>query len=148
MAETTPFVILNQVHAIHVRSLPQYLASAPPWTPDPESPAIETLHLIAADQQVMANRVAAVILEHGGIVFPTEFPMEFTDLHDLSMDFILKQVIERQDLEIEFLRSCAQQLEPWPTARAITEEAIGAAVGHLDNLQELTHTPLGVAATP
>lgn len=132
----TPVEILNQLLAIHLRSLPVYLASAPPWTPTPDSPALTTLRHIAQDQLLMADRIGKVILEQGGTIAGSEFPMEFTDLHDLSIDFLMPQVKSRLERELEFIRRCAEELRPYPAPRAIAEEAAGAALGHLDSLRE------------
>jgi hypothetical protein len=114
-----------------------YLASARPWFPQPESEAAAVLRHIADDQQLMVDRIGHVILDQGGSVQPSEFPIEFTDLHDLSIDYLIPQLIERQQREIDWMRQCAESLHEDPTARAITQEALGAAQGHLDSLQEL-----------
>ena len=143
--QSDPLAILNRIHAMHERSLPMYLASAPPWTPNPDCAELVTLRHVAEDQQLMADRIGSVIVEHGGTVDRSEFPMEFTDLHDLSIDFLIPQVRRRQEQEIEYLRRCITQLQEAPAPRAIAEEALGAAIAHLDNLKEVTRPILGIA---
>jgi hypothetical protein len=146
MAQPNPLEILNRLYALHSCSLPRYLASAPPWSPPlSDAAALTALRHIAEDQQVMADRIGAVILEHGGTVLSGEFPMEFTDMHDLSLDYVMPQVKARQEREIEFIRRCIQALEHAPAARAIAEEALGAAIAHLDNLSDLQRPALGIA---
>ena len=145
MAQSDPLAILNRLQAMHVRSLPMYLASAPPWSPDPNSAELTALRHIAEDQQLMADRISSVILEHGGTVAASEFPMEFTDLHDLSIDFLIPQVRRRQEEEIDYLRSSIERLQDAPAPRAIAEEALGAAIAHLDTLKELSRPKLGIA---
>jgi hypothetical protein len=142
MAELTTLDWLNRLLTLHRCSLPMYLASAPPWYPQPNSEAEAVLRHIAEDQQLMVDRIGAVILDQGGAVKPSEFPMEFTDLHDLSVDFLIPQVIARQQREIEWMRKCVHALQDEPTARAIAEEALGAAQGHLDSLNELSSAPV------
>jgi hypothetical protein len=140
----TPVQILNQLLAIHLRSLPVYLASARPWTPSPDSPALTTLCHIAKDQLVMADRIGKVIMEQDGMIASSEFPMQFTDLHDLSIDFLIPQVKARLERELEFIRRCVEELQAYPAPRAIAEEAAGAALAHLDNLRDLTKPNLQV----
>ncbi len=98
------------------------------------------LRHVAQDQQLMADRIGAVILDLGGPVASSEFPMEFTDLHDLSIDYLIPQIVSRQQSEIEVMRQCLESLQDAPAARAIAEEALGAAQGHLDSLDELSAT--------
>jgi hypothetical protein len=136
--------LLNRLLTLHSRSLPMYLFNAPPWFPQPESEAAIVLRNIAEDQQLMVDRIGHVILDQGGSVWPSEFPMEFTGLHDLSIDYLIPELIARQQREIEWMRPCAESLQDNPTARAITEEALGAAQGHLDSLQELLDASAGV----
>jgi hypothetical protein len=140
----TPVDILNQLLAIHLRSLAVYLGSARPWTPTPDSPALAVLGHIAEDQILMADRIAKVILEQDGTITASEFPMEFTDLHDLSIDFLIPQVKARLERELRFMRQCVELLQAYPAPRAIAEEAVGAALGHLDNLQDLNRPQLQV----
>jgi hypothetical protein len=132
----TPVDILNQLLAIHLRSLAVYLGSARPWTPTPDSPALAVLGHIAEDQILMADRIAKVILEQDGTITASEFPMEFTDL--------IPQVKARLERELRFMRQCVELLQAYPAPRAIAEEAVGAALGHLDNLQDLNRPQLQV----
>lgn len=144
MASSDPLAILNRLYALHHRSLPAYLASAPPWSADPAAPEQVALRHVAEEQEVVANRLASIILEQGGTVEATEFPMEFTDLHDLSIDFLLRQVRRRQEHELEYIRQSVGLLKDAPAARAIAEEALGSAQAHLDNLKDLQRAVLRV----
>ena len=137
MPEQTTLDVLNGLLALHCRSLPMYLASARPWFSQPDSDAEAVLRHIAEDQQLMVDRIGAVILDLGGTVMPSEFPMEFTDLHDLSVDFLIPQIRARQQSELDWMRRSRDSLKDSPVARAIVEEALGAAQAHLDCLSEL-----------
>jgi hypothetical protein len=137
MADPETIELLNRLLNLHLRSLPMYLASARPWYPQADCEAKTVLRHIAEDQQLMVDRIGAVILDLGGSVQPSEFPMEFTDLHDLSIDYLYPQVIARQKSEIEWMRQCCEQLKDSPVARAVAQESLGAAQAHLDNLNDL-----------
>jgi hypothetical protein len=63
--------------------------------------------------------------------------MAFTSLHDLSLDYLLKLMIERQQKFIVVSERLADQLDTAPYAQAAAREAVGEAKGHLENLQEL-----------
>jgi hypothetical protein len=139
MADPSTLDLLNQLLALHSRSLPTYLDSARPWFSEPNSDAEAVLRLIAEDHRLMVDRIGTLILEHEGTIKPSEFSMDFTDMHDLSVDYLIPQVVARLEEDIDWIRrECVPQLSGASEARAIAEEALGAAQGHLDSLNELS----------
>ena len=129
--------VLNRLLALHSRSLPTYLASARPWIAENEQEAITVLRHIAESQESIVERLGTMVVEEGGIPSIGEYPMMFTDMHDLSMDYILPRLVEWIDADIVTIRQCVSDLNGAPAAKAIAEEALGAAQAHLDSLQEL-----------
>jgi hypothetical protein len=127
--------ILNKLHVIHTRSLPMYLSYAPPWQVRNHPRFRETLENIVHLQQDMADRLATLILENGGQVDYGEFPMHFTGLHDLSVEYLLKQCIEREKKGIAIIEKCVSLLALAPYAQAVAQEALGEAKGHLEALE-------------
>lgn len=92
----------------------------------------------------MSDRLAAMVLDEGGQLQLGEFPMTFTDLHDLSTDYLVPQVMAHQQDDLAVIQAAADQLRDAPAARAIAEEALGAALGHLDCLAELPQAGFAV----
>ena len=138
MPRQSPVEILNQLLALHTRSLPTYLLSAKPWVSNEAAQAALTvLEQIAADQELVAGRIVAVIRDEHGTPTSSEFPINFTDMHDLSMDYIMAEVQARQEREIEFMEWAVENLAGAAAPGAIAEEALGAAKAHLDSLREL-----------
>ncbi|MCU0877979.1 MAG: hypothetical protein MUF06_09365 [Pirellulaceae bacterium] len=137
MAQVRTIDILNRLYMLHYRSLPAYLHYAPPDRIRNHPQAREVLTQIVTDQAATADRFATMILDEGGTVVPGEFPMWFTGLHDLSVEYLVKQLIERQEKFIAACEGLADQLTTAPYAQAAAREAVGEAKGHLDNLKEL-----------
>ena len=137
MAQPSPVDVLNRLLALHRRSLPMYLQSAKPWVGPNEQATMAVLGDIAEDQTLMADRILAVIREHGGTPAPSDYPMVFTDMHDLALSYILPEVMGREQREIQYMEQAVEWLADAPAPRAITQEALGAARGHLQSLQEL-----------
>lgn len=129
--------VLNRLLVIHQWSFPMYLQSARPFTGGVESPAIDTLSYIAADQRAMAGRIIAMLLEAGAQPEHGEFPMEFTDLNDLGIDYLVGRAAVYQRQDIASIERCVTELEPVSSARALAEESLGMAKGHLESLEEL-----------
>lgn len=133
--------ILNQLLAIHGSSLPMYLMSARPHRQYGDERVWEALRNVMEDQQTMIDKLAEYVESHDGTPNHGEFPMDFTGMHDLSMDHILKTVIERQKCEIEWIEHFAGMIESDPTAKALAQEALGAAKAHVQSLEECQSAP-------
>lgn len=129
--------ILNRVLVLHMRSLPMYLSYAPPYQLYQHARAKVVLDQIVEDQKRTVDRLGTLILDSGGTIDYGEFPMSFTSLHDLSLAYLLKLLIERQQKHIVVCERLADQLSIAPFAQAAARETVGEAKGHLENLQEL-----------
>jgi predicted outer membrane protein len=133
--------ILNRLLILHERSLPVYLSYAHPEHIE-KSPRIgQVFRQMAEDHLRTVDRLGTLVLENHGTVTHGEFPMSFTSLHDLSADYLLKQMIERQEKVISAIEKLADMLATSPYAQAAAREALGEAKGHLENLQEVAAAP-------
>lgn len=130
--------ILNSVIVLHQRSLAVYLSDAKPWMGKSGPEVADTLAAVAEDHRETADRISSFVLENGGNVSAGEFPMSFTSLHDLSVDFLLKKLVQHQREAIQFLQQASARLELAPMAKALVDEALGAAKANYDSLKELT----------
>jgi len=136
--------VLNRLVAIHNRSLPMYLSEAPPWTQRRDAAAREALMQIVADQKTMVDRLGQMILEKDGAVDLGEYPLDFTAKHDLSLEFLLGELVAHQRRDVAAIEECVRQLEHGSMARAVAQEALGEAKGHIESLQELAQEISGV----
>src|SRR3989304_1040865 len=100
MSATESIAALNTVLATVLRSFPQYLRWSRPWVPPGHEQELETLEKIATEQDEFAERLFAAIDDLGGRPDTGEFPMEFTDTHDLSIDYMMREAVGygRQDV--------------------------------------------------
>lgn len=129
--------ILNRVLVVHNRSLATYLHDAMPWVRYGDQRAMETMRQIVRDQKQVVDRLATMIIDHNGAVEHGEYPLPFTAYHDVSFEWLLPMLIERQQKTISYLQKCAAQLALAPMVRSVVEETVGMAKGHLEMLQEL-----------
>jgi hypothetical protein len=130
--ETVP--VLNRLFSMLCRSLPAYLADARigNW-PDRESIGAAIARL-AADQRMYAERVAEAITARGGRPTPGGFPTEFAAKNDLSLAYLLREVVSWQRQEAAAIELCVGQLEGESALHALAEEILGNAKGHLEIL--------------
>ena len=151
MTSTTTTDALNRVLAILERSFTQYLRYARPYIPPGRERVSNILDTIVSGQDALAERVTHMIHEAGGLPDNGEFPIEYTDSHDLSIDFLIREAIEGQKRDIADLTQCVEQLRLAPAAQSLASEALGMAKGNLEVLQELAKAPqagMKLGATP
>ncbi|RIK87290.1 MAG: hypothetical protein DCC67_02065 [Planctomycetota bacterium] len=138
---------LNRLLAIHCKSFPQYLQWSRPHVPAGRGEELEAIRAIAADQDALADRISRMIIDADALPRSGEFPMEFTDMHDLDIDYLIRAAVGYQQQDVKVIERLVERLETAPAARAIAEEALGMAKGHLETLRELAkprpHKPAG-----
>ncbi|MCE9606226.1 MAG: hypothetical protein K8U03_15125 [Planctomycetia bacterium] len=131
---------LNRLLAIHCRSLPMYMLDAGSWQSDApkENEFVQAMHNIVIGQKELSQRIATVIMDLGGVVSPGPFPMEFTDMNFLSLDFMVRETLGLQRRDIGEIEGIVRGVGNEPEAKAIAQEALGAAKAHLETLEALT----------
>jgi hypothetical protein len=137
MIQTATGDILNRLLAIHRSSFPMYLVDARPWTHSGHHRAVEVLEHVVADQRAMVERIAAMLLQSDIRPGPVRFPMDFTCLNDLSLDFAVREAIRCQLVDIASIARCVDALHDASAASTLAQEALGLAKGHLQALEEL-----------
>ncbi|QDU28476.1 hypothetical protein ETAA8_35770 [Anatilimnocola aggregata] len=145
MTETSTYEILNDLLTMHSKSLAMYLSYAKPWALAAHPKARAVLEHMVEDQARTVDRLAAIILESGP-VDNGEFPIFFTGWHDLSVDFLVGKLIERQKRSIAVINNMIGKLAFAPYAQAVAKEVLGEAKGHLENLQEVATDLAATAA--
>ncbi len=128
--------VLNRLLAIQCRSLPQYLQQARPWTCRDDEPVLASLDNIVADQRAMAQRISDAIGQLDGRPTVGSFPSDFTDVNDLAMHALLPRLIAAQRQDIATLEQCSDELITVGELHELAEEALGAAKGYLEILEQ------------
>jgi len=137
MSNVATYTALNRLLTILYRSLPMYLSYTSPWAHQGEQPALKALQLIVGDELALSKRVAQFIMDHFGPVELGDYPIEYYDTHDLSLDYLLLKLVDCQKSDIHAIEQCLNDLRSDRPAAALAEEALGAARGHLETLEEL-----------
>lgn len=132
---------LNRVLAILERSFPQYLRWARPYIPAGRENFMHTIETIASGQNLLAGRVAQRVSEADGLPDHGEFPIEYTDTHDLDIDYLIAEAIDCTKQDIAELTQCVDALRLAPTAQSLASEALGLTKGHLEQLEKLPVDP-------
>ncbi|HEX3868976.1 MAG TPA: ferritin-like domain-containing protein [Pirellulales bacterium] len=129
--------LLNRLLVVEHRSLPMYLTDACPWRRAGDEKAAETLENIVADKRQMVARIVEFIQDRGGTIGLGHFPMEFTDTHDLSLDYLVRELVRCQRLDIERIERLVDLLRDDRAACELAQEALGADRAHLEALERV-----------
>ncbi len=132
---------LNRVLEILERSFPQYLRWARPYIPPGREKIMQTIGAIVAGEDALAERVSQQVFESGGLPDHGDFPIEFTDTHDLGIDFLVDEAIDCLKQDIADLQECVDTLRLAPSAQSLASEALGMTKGHLELLEKLRVDP-------
>ena len=135
--------VLSRVLTILERSFPQYMNYARPYVPSGRENIMQTIRQIVAGQDALAERVTRQIFESGGLPDHGDFPIEFTDTHDLSIDFLLHEAIDCLKQDVADLEICVHEMRLAPAAQSLAAEAAGLTKGNLELLQKLATSPNG-----
>ncbi len=141
MRRHDPQEVLVRLFQRLYRSLPIYLAEAVPWTHPGGEQAQRVLAGIVADARGYCQRIAERILQLRGRLDLGEFPMEFTDLNMLSLDYLLTELVRWQKADVREIEQLSAELAQGSEDRALAEEVLGNVRGHLQSLEELLRRP-------
>lgn len=136
MLPAKEYEILNQVAALHHRSLPTYLTYARPWVQIGNEAKAAIIDDIATDHHDLVQRILQVLEADDRPVMLGDFPMEYTDLNDLALDFILQELTHYERRLLRTLEEIASWVDRDRSSYLLVNMAIGMAMGHLENLAE------------
>ena len=120
---------------------PQYLANTRPWTRRGDEKAEDLLKQITREQQRDIERIVGVIEATREPLPTVQFPMAFTDTHDLSIEHLIREVTAYQKQDVASLESCVALAGADIVAKSLVEEVLGSARAHLELLEELSAAP-------
>ena len=126
---------LNEVLAILEQSLPMYLRFAPPWVGNGEQRTRLAWESVVADRETAIAKLSALLDSRRHTIDHGEFPMDFTSLHDLSLDFLVQQLIEHERRDVDAIATRLSRLSSDPEGQALAGEILVNARHHLESLE-------------
>ena len=129
--------VLNRALATQYRSLPMFVEEISPYTHSGDEKPRRLLADIVSDQKQYAKKLAEFILDRGGAPNPGQYPMVYTDLHMLSLDYLLSEIDGEQRRDIAILTDCVAGAARDPAAQRLLEEVLGNARGHAESIEGL-----------
>jgi hypothetical protein len=128
---------LNQLLHLLCRGLPAYVVEVNPWMLPGRQPLNRALVNLAADRRLFAERTNRAILDRGACADPGPFPLEYTGLNDVSIEYLTNELVDSLQVDIEILREISTQLAATPELHALAEEILGNTIGHAEILEKM-----------
>ena len=116
---------LNQVLVNILRSLLQYVAESWPWTEDGASPqARQKVDQLVARQRAHVERIRDLLYDRHWPIDFGMYPAEYTDLHYLALDYLLRQLAANQQALVESIERTLGECEGDDQAAAVVREIV------------------------
>jgi len=128
---------LNEILVILHRSLPVYLSDAAPWVAHGDEESHRVLARIVEEKEGQVHRLTELLDSRRYTIDRGEFPMDYTSLHDVSLDFLIKQLTRDQRQEVLKIEACERRLAGDREGRSLAAEILDAAQRHLRWLETL-----------
>lgn len=128
---------LQTLLQLHSNSLLQYSASIRPWVPFRSRQSLESLQQMAAEQYAFYSKLLQEFTKHRQVPPPRRIDPRFATLHDVSLEFVLPQLVEAQNELIHRCRQLQSHAEPAEEFSPFFAEALALAERHREQLKKL-----------
>lgn len=120
------------------RSFLQYVGECWPWTQvDAAAERDKINDLVARQQRQVAKLVELLVQRDGGAIDFGSYPTEYTDLHYVSLDYLLAQLIENEQLVVAEIDDSHRSAADDPEAAELLEQFLAEERCNLKALEEL-----------
>jgi hypothetical protein len=129
--------LLQEVLRRESRSLLQYLAESYPWTTEDKHAVVDRLQHLCAEERDAAGRIARYLTRHHvPLPYLGSYPMDFTTINFIGVDYALSRLLKATHLEIAMLEMELNQVSD-SEARELLEDLLAMKQNHLEELQKL-----------
>lgn len=134
---------LNKLFILLHRSLLQYVGECWPWTAEDgkQTEILATIKGLIAAQKQHEAALAQPLTESGWVLDFGGYPTLYTDLHYVSLTYLLKQIVVSQSQIVAAFDAAAQAYPDSPLLKRIADSERGT----LKTVQSLSATPAATA---
>ena len=134
---STVIEVLSGILRLLCRGLPTYLLEVKPWSQPEHERLRKALAQLVEDRRLYAGRVAQAIMDRGGFPDAGPFPLRFTGLNDVSLEYLVRVLIDSLHVDMEILQTSSARLEETPRLHDLSEEILGNTKGHAEILEKV-----------
>ena len=137
---------LNQLLIDIGRSLLQYVGHCSSWSSRSQAGLEQEFAKLVEIQQQHVGQISALLTDRRWTIDFGGFPASFTDLHFLSLKYLLKLILKNQDAVISELEEASHTSVHDPEASALIGEILKSEQQITQQLKELSAASAGAAA--
>jgi hypothetical protein len=137
--------MLNQVLVVTGRSLLQYSAESWPWTGSGSTTLRSAVEALIAEQGLRVGRLAELLDSRGWTIEFGVFP-DFTDLHYLSLVYVLPHLVENERSVVRQIEAALPQCAGDAEGTALLAEILAGERATLAKLEELSRSQAAAPA--
>jgi hypothetical protein len=130
-------ILLNDLLVSIHRSLLQYAAEAWPWTDAHDTTVREQLNEAARKQQESIRELAVYLDRHGHTIAWGQYPVSFTSLHFVSLEFLADRIIAGQQKIVDKCKRVAEQVIDDQRAARLVDSLVQVESARLRSLQSI-----------
>ena len=132
---------LNQLLVDVGRSLLQYVGECSSWSSRSQAAIEQEFPKIVAIQQQHVRQLVDLLMQRGWSIDFGGFPSTYTDLHFLSLKYLLKIILVNQNLVLAELDEALHTCVDDPEAAALIGEILASERQITEKLQSLRSRP-------
>jgi bacterioferritin (cytochrome b1) len=132
--------VLNQLLHLLLCGLPAYVVEINPWIQPGQESIRKALANLADDRRLYANRTIQAIMDRDGHPDSGSFPLEYTGLNDVSIEYLINELTDSLHLDMEILEALSAQLADISDLHALVEEVLGNTKGHAEILEQMKNS--------
>jgi hypothetical protein len=130
-------ILLNDLLVSIHRGLLQYAAEAWPWSDAHDADVREQITGAAEKQHESIRELAVYLDRHGHTIAWGQYPVSFTSLHFVSLDYLSSRIIAGQQKIVDKCRRVAEQVAEDSRAARLVESLIQVESARLRSLQSV-----------
>ena len=129
---------LNQLLIDLGRSLLQYVGQCSSWSGQNHPEVEQEFGKLVAEQEQHVGRLAELLMQRHWTIDFGGFPATYTDLHFLSLKFLLKQIVRNQKAIVSELEEAVHTCVDDPEATNLINEILRSERKITEQLESLT----------
>ncbi len=137
MPEQHQNIRLNEILIRILRGLLQYSGECWPWSSASQDGEHAAIQNMVVEQQEDVHQLSSLLDERGHFIDFGTYPTEYTDLHFVSLDYLLDELVAEQTDLVADLDRAVSDCRDDPPAQELLQSIVPSAIAHLERLREL-----------
>jgi len=137
MAEQEHNARLNEILIRMLRGLLQYTGECWPWSSEEQGGERQVIDRLVAEQREDVQEIVDLLNERDAQIDFGTYPTEYTDLHYVSLDYLLDTLIAEQEELVTDLKAAIASCGDDPEGQELLSSILPQTEAQLESLKKL-----------